>query len=432
MPAFARIGKSEKSMEYVLRIIGLPDFSLKRALAPLGVFGRHVCDHFVPHARNNYHPHIFGHRVMALFSGLLVTVKIFVLVMVSVGPVLPAFSSAITVSNIINLTNESRRQYGLNGLKENSILDQAAQAKADDMLAKGYFAHNTPDGKTPWDFIISAGYSYIMAGENLAVNFTEAENVETAWMNSPGHRANILNKSFEEIGIGISQGVYQGHEAIFVVQEFGTPAEQKITISDQPTAVQTQAVPPPVLQQAANSDVLASSPAQGGSALDQALSISNEQVRVVGDQAVISAMLSSATVKAIAYFGDRAVMLMPKGGGLWQGQVALKDLAQDNQQVRIKVFNLQNQSLEKQLADFSSSTVANYNVLGANNSVKINWLGQIFDPKTFQDRFYLLFIAGILSSMILAIAIKRHIQHISLIANGSFVVILACLLWLGG
>src|SRR4051812_17731427 len=121
-------------MEYVLTIIGMPQASLKRAFSPLGSFAEHVHDHFIPHARNNYHPHILGHRALALFSGLLVTVKIFTIVMLSFGPILPAFSSAITTDNIINLTNESRVQYKVPALTENSSLEKAAQAKADDML----------------------------------------------------------------------------------------------------------------------------------------------------------------------------------------------------------------------------------------------------------------------------------------------------------
>ena len=209
-------------MEYVLNIIGVPSYGLKRAFAPLGVFGRHLQNHFIPHPRNNYHPHILGHRALALFSVLLLSAKIFTIALLAWGPIAPAFSSAITEPNIINLTNQSRVQYGEAALTENSELDKAAQAKADDMLARGYFAHVTPDGRTPWSFITAAGYNYLMAGENLAVNFTEAEDVETAWMNSPGHRANILNKDFVEIGIGVSQGQYEGHNAIFVVQELGT------------------------------------------------------------------------------------------------------------------------------------------------------------------------------------------------------------------
>ena len=165
-------------MEFVYSAIEAVPWGGRKLLDPVIKAGQHLCDHFIPHARNNYHPHMLGHRALALFSGLLVAVKIFTLTAATLAPVIPAFSSAITVENIISLTNASRSEMQLSNLSESSILDKAAQAKADDMLAKGYFSHNTPDGKTPWDFIVSAGYNYLSAGENLAVNFTEAENVE--------------------------------------------------------------------------------------------------------------------------------------------------------------------------------------------------------------------------------------------------------------
>src|ERR1051326_548182 len=169
-------------MEYVLAFAAVPDIFLRKIGQSAWGFLQHLHDHFIPHARNNYHPHILGHRALALFSALLVTLKIFTLTLVTLGPVLPAYSSAITNENIIALTNQSREQYGLKDLTFNSILSKAAQTKADDMLARGYFSHNTPDGRTPWSFMVAAGYNYLEAGENLAVNFTEAENVETAWM----------------------------------------------------------------------------------------------------------------------------------------------------------------------------------------------------------------------------------------------------------
>ena len=96
-------------MEYVLNIISLPAYGLKSALAPLGNLARHIHDHFIPHHRNNYHPHILGHRSLALMSALLVTVKIFTLSIISFGPIDAAFSSAITEENIINLTNQSKQ-----------------------------------------------------------------------------------------------------------------------------------------------------------------------------------------------------------------------------------------------------------------------------------------------------------------------------------
>lgn len=131
--------------------------------------------------------------------------------------------SAIYASVLVNLTNKDRLANKVGELKVNPLLEKAAQMKADDMATKGYFAHNTPDGKTPWYWVEQAGYQYKYAGENLAVNFENSEDVETAWMNSRGHFLNIINPKYEEIGIATSTGTYKGRTAIFVVQMFGTP-----------------------------------------------------------------------------------------------------------------------------------------------------------------------------------------------------------------
>lgn len=433
-------------MEYVLNVF-LPKLSARIFSEPLVWFGRHIKDHFVPHERNNYHPHILGHRALGLFSALLVTVKVATIIVVAVGPVIPAYSSAITTENIISLTNASRKDFSLNALSENPILDKAAQAKADDMLAKGYFAHNTPDGKTPWDFITGAGYSYLSAGENLAVNFTEAESVQTAWMNSPGHKANILNKIFEDIGIGISQGQYQGHTAIFVVQEFGTPAEQKVTLTEKPTPVQTQAVPPPPATSAvAAKKIFTPKPSQPApaksSVLPQAVSgqqeplpalaIVSSGVSLSNGLAEISVKTSEVAVKVLAQFGQQAIMLEPKSATSWQGNIPMDQLAGTSAKVSLKAFDMSGSSLAAQLADFGPTAVENFNVVGDVAGAHISALGKVFDPKVYESRFYLFFIAGLLSSLIFAIGIRRHIQHLSLIANSSFVVIFACLLWMAG
>jgi hypothetical protein len=448
-------------MEYVLSIIGLPQGSLKRALSPLGAFAEHVHDHFIPHARNNYHPHVLGHRALGLMSGLLLSVKIFTIALLAFGPVLPAFSSAITESNIIALTNQSRVQYGEAALAENPLLDQAAQNKANDMLAKGYFAHTTPSGQTPWSFFAAAGYNYLMAGENLAVNFTEAENVETAWMNSPDHRANILNNNFLQIGIGISQGEFQGHDAIFVVQEFGTPAGQQVSLSPTPTIVQTAAVPPPAAQVApaqvsqaspaasksatpfletAQAAALASAPKTLGDAQNNspvpatpppAVTVNSGNVQLNGDNVDITANVSGAAVKVIAYFGEQAIMLSPKEDGSWAGEVAAASLAAANTTVHLEAFGMSGQTGQLQLADFSSGTIQNFNLSGSTPVSYATIFGLTFDPKAMESNFYLFFIAALLSSLVLAIAMKKHIQHLSLIANSSFTVILACMLFMG-
>lgn len=131
--------------------------------------------------------------------------------------------SSVLPSVIVDLTNEERAEASVRGLKRNSVLDEAAKRKAEDMAAKEYFAHYSPDGIAPWHWFDTVGYNFIHAGENLAVHFTDSEEVIEGWMNSPGHRANILDGKYTEIGVGTARGEFNGHETIFVVQMFGTP-----------------------------------------------------------------------------------------------------------------------------------------------------------------------------------------------------------------
>ena len=131
--------------------------------------------------------------------------------------------SAIYASVLVNLANKDRVDADVSELAVNPVLEKAAQMKADDMANRSYFAHNTPEGFSPWYWLEQAGYKYIYAGENLAVNFENSEDIETAWMNSRSHFLNIVNPKFTEIGIATSTGIYKGREAIFVVQMFGTP-----------------------------------------------------------------------------------------------------------------------------------------------------------------------------------------------------------------
>lgn len=148
------------------------------------------------------------------------------------------FASVVS-SVLVDLTNTDRSTNGLSSLTINQKLVAAAQAKADDMAARGYFAHTSPDGKDSWYWFRVAGYDYQSAGENLAVDFSDSVDVESAWMNSPSHRDNLLNAKYTEIGIATASGYYEGRPTTFVVQMFGTPRKT------QPVAVvtQTRAVP---------------------------------------------------------------------------------------------------------------------------------------------------------------------------------------------
>ena len=138
-----------------------------------------------------------------------------------------------------------RARVGLGELKINATLGKAAEIKVQDMLNKNYFSHVSPDNKTPWDFIKNVGYKYLAAGENLAIDFPTAEGVNEGLMNSPTHRANILNKLYTEIGVSVGYGIFEGRETILVAQYFGKPyATQPIKPATTPTNPTTQPATP--------------------------------------------------------------------------------------------------------------------------------------------------------------------------------------------
>lgn len=134
--------------------------------------------------------------------------------------------ASVIASVLVDLANGDRVGQNVGALTMNPVLVEAAQAKANDMAAKSYFAHISPDGKDSWHWFKEAGYKFAYAGENLAVDFSDSADVERAWMNSPTHRKNLLDPHFTEIGIATAAGYYQGHPTVFVVQMFGTPLSQ--------------------------------------------------------------------------------------------------------------------------------------------------------------------------------------------------------------
>jgi len=139
-------------------------------------------------------------------------------------------------SKIIEQTNFQRalnQSEPLKPLKENALLDAAALAKANDMFKNQYFEHTSPAGVDPGKLVQSFGYDYIVEGENLILgNFSSEKEVVQDWMNSPGHRANILNNRYTEIGVAIIKGTYKGETAWIGVQEFGLPLSSCTSPSD--------------------------------------------------------------------------------------------------------------------------------------------------------------------------------------------------------
>jgi len=236
-------------------------------------------------ARINYLLHFFvpqhtnNHRAKALhIDSLLVYVLLFALFNLGIRaihrivPDVLGYATDINVQQLLADTNARRSEAGLSPVTLNSTLSVAAANKAADMFAKNYWAHNSPTGTTPWDFITGAGYRYTVAGENLAKNFSTSGGVVDAWMASPSHRANLLKAGYRDVGFAVVNGNLNGEDTTLVVQMFGaTPAEL------------AAASPPPPSQ----------------------------PVSPAGRQVVVPAEAASATVPAPAVSGFQSVNTKP-------------------------------------------------------------------------------------------------------------------------
>lgn len=133
-------------------------------------------------------------------------------------------SSILSSAGILSYTNEERAKAGLKPLTLNSTLTKTASYKTNDMFVYQYFEHVAPNGEAVGDVATKFGYQYIIVGENLALgNFSSNKKLVDAWMESPGHRENILNPNYSEIGIGVQKSMYKGEIVWMAVQHFGTP-----------------------------------------------------------------------------------------------------------------------------------------------------------------------------------------------------------------
>jgi hypothetical protein len=180
--------------------------------------------HFIPHEKNNHRPHLLRDYSIRNVLGILILLEMFTFLIPfaynnntigNLAAVLPAILS--------DLTNTNRAQQNLPVLTVSPLLTEAAQLKANDMATYGYFAHTSPAGKSPWYWLEQVGYNYQYAGENLAVNFSDSQDVVNAWMASPTHRANIVKGNYTEVGTAVASGIYQGQVTTFVVQDYANP-----------------------------------------------------------------------------------------------------------------------------------------------------------------------------------------------------------------
>lgn len=156
-----------------------------------------------------------------------------------------AYATEMSHETLLQATNAQRATNGEEKLTLQADLNEAAQAKAEDMAKRNYWSHKTPENKDPWIFIDQTGYDYAKAGENLAYGFPDSATTVKGWMNSQTHRDNLLDGSFTEVGFGFSNASnYQntGPETI-VVAMYGRPKNLgSVAVESEPakpTALQT-------------------------------------------------------------------------------------------------------------------------------------------------------------------------------------------------
>lgn len=209
---------------------------------------------FVPHSGNGHKPGYFSSgAVVAMLLFILGSFSLY-LADIKLLATRDSLLAAILPTVLAYETNQERVRNNLGMVEMDNELNLAAQYKANDMAEKSYFAHVSPEGKTPWYWLDLSGYQYVYAGENLAANFEESNDVVNAWIASPTHHANLIKPQYTKMGIGIARGKLNGQDTMFVVQLFATPKSNPvadIARAVTPGAIAEASASAPVLPQVA-------------------------------------------------------------------------------------------------------------------------------------------------------------------------------------
>lgn len=419
--------------------------------------GSHLHNHFIPHVGNDYIPRALKHKALLVYSLILIAVKVMVIVLPIALPSASLYSSAITSKNIINLTNQTRRNLGLAELNTNIKLMSAAQAKAEHMSAQQYFAHVSPTGVTPWSWIRSTGYAYQFAGENLAVHFVEAEDVQQGWLGSPTHRANIVNPRFAEIGVGVANGVYDNVPTVFVVQMFGQPiATPSKAVAVAPQTASKPKAPAPV-PPAPKPDLTPVPPVETSQVAGEAVDESIDTIETSEPKPEITLQTSPkvdpATLKvtsqgftyeveiAVTHTSEVLLQLdsqwarMNKADGenIWKGSIAYDPQVLGNgaQLTIVATGETESQKTIHPLAWVSpSSRTQDFYIFTEGKNKTATFLGfiTVSNLQDYVAQFYLYTIIFLGTCLLLSVVIKFEIQRHTVTAHAIFVIILAVFL----
>jgi hypothetical protein len=181
---------------------------------------------FIPSEENNYYPHSLNPKRLFFYGVVALIIKLIVIAIIVLYP-LGAWLTPDILTNeskkIIELTNQIRLSNGISPLVENNSLDNSANQKVQDMLINQYFAHIGPDQTGLIKWLSKNNYKYTNAGENLAMGFMTAEDVVNAWVKSPTHYANLIDSSYQQIGVAMASGYFNNVDTTLAAQHFAQP-----------------------------------------------------------------------------------------------------------------------------------------------------------------------------------------------------------------
>ena len=183
-------------------------------------------DIFWPHAGNNYKPFLLHTKRAVFYSAFFLLLKGLAIGFIALLP-LQAFMAPDVLARerdqILALVRQVRQEQIGSELTASEKLASSAQSKAADMVNYQYFSHVSPEKSDLVYWLKKVDYQYRFAGENLAMGFNDAQSVVRAWVKSPLHYQNIIDKDFSEAGLGIDSGEYLGRQTIFIANHFGAP-----------------------------------------------------------------------------------------------------------------------------------------------------------------------------------------------------------------
>ncbi len=428
----------------------------KEHLAVRGVKAvhRHFWDHFIPHKGNSHVPHVLQHRVLLGYSVLILLLKVLVVATPIMIPSASLYSSSITASNVIMLTNQTRFNMGLSALTRNTALMAAAQNKAEDMLAKQYFSHNSPDGLSPWYFIKGQGYAYDRAGENLAVHYTSAEGVHQGWLASPAHRANIVKEEFTEIGVGIVNGEFEGNPSTIVVQFFGKPKDMIMsddtlqynsessemeTVSSVHDLQELENESKAVSQVDLSNDTdsyKGSETVVEGEKNEQIVNASQLVVKPADEQGIYKIQVPAVKAESVGVqMGSNWIELKKnKEKEVWEGHVAGALSYDKGGEVMQLIVQDKNGKIFSRTAMIAAPGLSVQDFFIFNDApvdeIKLFGLFSINNLDDSVKKFYFFFMMFLVSAIILKILIKVHIQKPTVLVHACFVLGLAVFLFL--